>query len=439
MTWTHAQPNNLPKEITNPKESFPAEAAVPAPVRPVSVNSQPATNVTAPATTSKRVAFDRFRNFEALPPETKALVRSTQIGMEWLFRFHQPHGRFLPGFLPAVNLIMEGDHPLRQALATFVLARAARFTGDERYLARANQAILTLLSDTMVDPAQPGVRFPAQRSIVCNRLGMAGFIVMAINEVTDPGADLLTKSEELCAFIQRQQRQDGSLSYADEQGEDGLLVEPDGVNQFPGPALYGLILSQRLSPRAWKVEVVRKGIGYYQKWFPAHPNPTMVPWMTAACCEAYLQTKENIFCEFAFQMNDWLLASQYEHQTRTAMRRQWSGGFMGFEKGKFVESVPTIDSARYAQSLADCCRMIRQMASPDTQRYDRYRLATLRASEFLATLQFDETNTQHITAKYRFWMVGGYHPTYFDGNLRVDQSACGVSAMIQLLVSGLDR
>ena len=173
------------------------------------------------------------------------MVRSTQIGMEWLFRYNQANGKFLHGYLPAVNQPMDGDHPLRQALATFVLARAARFTGDERYTARANQAILTLLSETMMDPNQPGVRFPAQRSIVCNRLAMAGFLVMAINEVPDPALDLLAKSEQLCAFIHRQQREDGSLSYTDDPTDNSRTFDPDGVNRYPGPALYGLMLSQR--------------------------------------------------------------------------------------------------------------------------------------------------------------------------------------------------
>ncbi len=186
------------------------------------------------------------------------------------------------------------------------------------------------------------------------------------------------------------------------------------------------------------METERKAIGFYQKWFKDHPNPALVPWMTATCCEAFQRTKENLFCDAAFQMNDWLTTSQYK-PSLDPTRRQWLGGFMRFENGKFVESVPTIESALYAQSLADCCQMIRQMPTPDTQRYDRYRIAGLRAAQFLSTLQFTESNTLHIATNYRLWLVGGFHPTSSDGNLRVDQSAGAVSALIQLLTSGVDQ
>ena len=45
----------------------------------------------------------------------KQVEYSMGRGAEWLFRMNTVKGRFLPGFLPAVNAVMEGDSYLRQA------------------------------------------------------------------------------------------------------------------------------------------------------------------------------------------------------------------------------------------------------------------------------------------------------------------------------------
>src|SRR5262249_34344371 len=156
---------------------------------------------------------------------------------------------------------MEGDHYLRQAGAAFALARAARFTGDARYAARATQAVLALLGDTTTDPADPQARYTALPTASVNRLGAAGLLVLAIHELPSPQADLLAKSEELCNFIRKQQRPDGSLACAD----DGKAAEdPDGVNYYPGEALYGLMRSQQHAPAAWKTDAVRKALAHYR-------------------------------------------------------------------------------------------------------------------------------------------------------------------------------
>ena len=93
---------------------------------------------------------------------------------------------------------------------------------------------------------------------VARKLG----IDVAINLITDPswtveqfelpspGEDLLQQSEQLCAFIGRQQRPDGSLSYLDvdlarQSGTPGVAEDPDGINYYPGEALYGLMRSQQ--------------------------------------------------------------------------------------------------------------------------------------------------------------------------------------------------
>src|SRR5205823_8357859 len=88
------------------------------------------------------------RDLTKLAPLAQQMYLCAQRGGEWLFRVHQPTGRFLPGWLPDLNQPVETDHYLRQAGATLALARTARYFHDERYTARARQAMLTLLADT---------------------------------------------------------------------------------------------------------------------------------------------------------------------------------------------------------------------------------------------------------------------------------------------------
>jgi hypothetical protein len=138
-------------------------------------------------------------------------------------------------------------------------------------------------------------------------------------------------------------------------------------------------------------------------------------------------------------MNDWLCGLQYVDATNPR-QALWRGGFKKVANGRIELTAPGIESALYAQSLADCCRLIRQMPAPaDVPRYDRYRAALLSALNFVSTLQFTESNTLHFSQEYREFLVGGFHPTQIDGNLRIDQGAAAVSAFVQFFVSGADK
>ncbi len=226
-------------------------------------------------------------------PLQKQMYLSASRGADWLARANRSDGRFVYGYLPALKTNLEGDHYLRQVGAAIALAREARFTGNERHAAIARQAVLTLLLDTTVDPQEPGVvaasfsegpasegktkspvtvRHTTLPSTMVNRLAAAGLLILAINELPSPGEDLLQQSEQLCAFIGQQQRADGSLSYTDAQAavpaEPAAIGEdPDGINYYPGEALYGLMRSQQRRPAAWKTSLVRKAAAYYVAWW----------------------------------------------------------------------------------------------------------------------------------------------------------------------------
>jgi hypothetical protein len=387
-------------------------------------------------------------------PLQKQMYLSASRGADWLARANRSDGRFVYGYLPALKANLEGDHYLRQVGAAVALAREARFTGNERHAAIARQTVLTLLLDTTIDTqsrlsataasSDPGVstegktpmanRYTTFPSILVNRLAAAGLLVLAINELPSPGEDLLQQSEQLCAFIGQQQRADGSLCYNDAQPDTppepaAIAEDPDGINYYPGEALYGLMRSYQRRPAAWKTSAVRKALNYYFPWWRAHKNMALVPWHTAAYAEAFLLTKDQAFADAVNEMSDWICSLQYV--SLDPRHPFWAGGFMSWVDGKPAPTVPQVSSASYAEGLAEACRLAREIG--DVTRYKRYRESLERALQFLATLQYSDATTQHFADWYRPTLLGGFFASHQDGNLRIDYTQHAVCAMVQYL------
>jgi hypothetical protein len=384
------------------------------------------------------------RDLTKLSPLTRQVHLCAQRGGEWLFRMNQPTGRFLPGWRPAVAQPVEDDHFVRQAGAALALARAATYFRNEGYAARARQAVLTLLAETGADPRDPHARCTQLPSSVCNRLGAAGQLLAAIHELPAPADDLLAQGEQLARFIYRQQRPDGSLAYTDAPDEAG---DPDGVNHYPGLALYGLMRSLAHTPRAmkpqdqaWKFDLARKALAHYRAWWREHRHPAFAAAMIPACAELYLaskdRTKDAAAAEFCFEMADWLCSLQYVQLD--PRHPHWAGGFQAFAEGRPVPSPPRAADAAYVAALVEAGRVTRQV--PDLDRYPRYRDAAGRGAQFLATLQFTEANTQHFAPEYRQqYLLGGFHAANQDGDLRLDDTRQAVAALVQYLAGLPDQ
>jgi hypothetical protein len=385
----------------------------------------PAASPSLSLTASPALTHGSPRRFSKLDAFAKEMLVSCQRGGEWMFRINNAKGHFVYGYVPSLASALDGDNYLRQAGAAFALARASRVLGEERYAARATQAILTLLDDTI--PTANETRHTLLPSTILNRLGSAGLLVLAINELPAPQPDLLDKSEQMCNWIRRQARADGSLRCNDVN--DANNDDADSVNEYPGLALYAVLRSQKHRPAQWKTELARKAIAYYRAWWKAHRSMAFVPWQTAAYTEAYVQTKESVFAEFVYEMNDWLCGLQYDQLD--PRRPLWNGGFMKWADGKAIDAAPTIDSAMYAEGLAEARRAAH--AGSDATRYQHYTDVLHRSLQFLSRLQYTDANTQHFEEWYRPRLVGGFHASTQDGNLRIDYTQHALSALATYL------
>jgi hypothetical protein len=407
LSLTRGQDSRMPPTTT---PVVPATYTEPAPPAPM-----PAPAVPTPT-----------RVVSKLNDTQKQALVTAQRGAMWLCRMNAPSGRFCYGYLPALNRPMEGDNYFYQVAAAATLARAARLTGNRDCEARAAQAILLLLEETIADPKDATVRYTSLPSIARNRLAAVGLLVGAIHELPTPQADLLERSDQLCNFIRRQARPNGSLCTSD-LGDDGkpLAESPEATNECPGVALYGLMLSQRQRPAAWKTDVVRKAVAYYHPWWKANKNTVFIPAQTATYTEAYLLTKEPAFAACVVEMNDWLCGLQYE-APRVAW---WFGGFKGWKDGHESEEAPSIACAVYGESLANACRVAYETA--DVNRHKRYTAALERTVLFVSSLQYTLANTRHFDAPYRELLSGGFYATQQDGNLRLDYTQQAVAALLQ--------
>jgi SAM-dependent methyltransferase len=362
----------------------------------------------------------------------KEIYFSGQRGSEWLQRANCYDGRFVYCHVPALRSPLEPDGFMQEATAASALARASRYYGDDKAAALARQAVLTLLKiDTALeDPKNPTIRGCTLPSGMVNRFAAVAVLVQAIHDLPDPAADLLNDSEQLCNYLRRAQRPDGSFACSD-NGPDGKpgADDNDTINLYSGEALYALVRSQQQRPAPWKTDAVRKALTFYQARWRAGKNMVLVPRHTAAYAEAYHQTKEQACADFVFEMNDWLCGFQFAQLD--PLHPLWLGGFMSCVEGRPAPTSPTAASAVYIASLAEAVRVAR--LAGDAKRFDRYKESLERGLQFLVTLQYSDANTQHFAEWYRPALVGGFHTSHTDGNLRLDCTQEAVRAVMGYL------
>lgn len=348
-----------------------------------------------------------------LGPLARQMFFNARRGTEWLFRANRPDGRFVDGLRPELNAAFIDTHYLRQLAAARSLAEAALYFKEERYAARARQAVLALLLETSLDPADGTSRQP---TLPVDRLAATGGLLAAIAALPQPGTDLLTQTDQLASYLRRQLQADGTIRL-DEPRLDAEAA-----------ALYGLIRSHQIRPAPWKLNVLRQALPPYRAAWRENKTLEAVPPQIAAFTEAYLVTQETAFAEYVFELADWLLTKQIKDiDPRTPL---WLGGF----RTGAADEPPQAVSAQYAACLVDACRAAQ--AAGDLEHYRRCRDGLERGLQFLATLQYTEANTQHFADWYRPTVLGGFFAAHQDGYLRLDFTAHALSALVGYLKLG---
>lgn len=396
---------------------------------PGSAQNPPTQPITPVKAVGAADAVGKQRDGSKLPAAAQTIFYSAHRGMDWLKLANKPDGRFVYGFLPTLRAPMDGDNFISQAGAAFALARATRYFRDERGAAVARQAILTLFEETATDAKNPTIRFTAAPPQAVNRLASHGLVVLAIHELAEPSKELLDKADQLCNYLRKLQRDDGSLmSHEGEDNKKTVMTEMDA--QCAGIALHALVRSHKHRPAQWKLDMVRKARVYYHAYWQGNKNIATVVTHTPAYAEAYVVTKEQAFAEAVFAMNDWLIGLQYREDSDSG-RKQWIGGFPRSADGKAESAFPDIWSALPGESLAEACRVAKHATDlPRGQRYERALILNL---HFVMSLQYAPLRVQHFVEPFRPAILGGFHGSHQDGNLRIDFTQHPLCAMVQYL------
>lgn len=368
------------------------------------------------------------RDGTKLPGPAQPIFYSAHRAMDWLKLANKPDGRFVYGFVPALRMPMEGDNFISQAGAAFALARSSRYFRDKHGAAVARQALLTLLLETAVDSKDPTTRYTTAPPGALNRLASNGLLILAIHEFATPGEDLLAQADQLCNYLRKMQRDDGSLMSRDGEEKKATLSEQDA--QYAGIALQAVIRSHKYRPAAWKLDLVRKARSYYQAYWQANKNVGTVVSHSPAYTEAYLLTKDQAFADAVYAMNDWLIGLQYGEDDDSS-RKHWLGGFQRIRDGKQELSVPDIWSALPAESLAEACRTAKHAG--DLPRLRRYERSLLLSLHFVMSLQYTSARTQHFVEAFRPAILGAFFGSHRDGDLRLDYTQHPLCAMVQYL------
>ncbi len=400
----------------------PTVAQSPPALLPPSITGRPVPEAVTPVAASvpKPPSLSRFQQLQNFPPETTAAVLGMRAGAEWLAKRQQPQGRFLFGVNPALRTPIDGDSDYRQALAAWSVCQAANFTADEKLTACGAQAALGLLALTK-DEAE--CRTPMLSPKGGNPVGFAAALALAIYSLPTADAKLFAEAEKLCGYIRKQVQADGTISCGSDE------------NVYPGLALQALAASRRVRPDAAKDGVLAKCLAAYRAKFKAAPHATLAGTVIPAAVEFCLETKDTNAAATAFEMADWLCATQ--HGKADSQHVLWAGAFRTDNSASPTE--PGFESAHAARGLAAACQLIRQ-GVPDLTRYAKYRPATVEALAFTRGLQFTVDNTGHFTTDFRTqYLLGGVRTALTDGNIRADATALAGLAFQRFLESGAEQ
>jgi hypothetical protein len=147
------------------------------------------------------------------------------------------------------------------------------------------------------------------------------------------------------------------------------------------------------------------------------------PWRILALHEAFKTSSEKPYAELAFELADRLSAMQYDQID--PRKPAWYGG-MKTLSAQGVELMPGVMSCILAESFAVAC--LTAQLSADSARHDKYMQRLAQALQFSQTIQYTESNAIHFAEWFRPRVLGGFHNSPQDGDLRLDYTSHCVAA-----------
>ncbi|HQR09645.1 MAG TPA: hypothetical protein PLN21_22675 [Gemmatales bacterium] len=353
---------------------------------------------------------------ENMHPAHKALYFTVRRGTEWLMQAQQPNGMFHQGLNVAVNTPLEAAHFYHQVEGAIALGRVSRLTLNPRYHAAAQQATLTLLASTKVDPQDPQLRYTLYPETTVNRLASAGLLLRAVHELPVPVEVRLKEAEGLAQYIRTNQQAEGRFqSQASSVQQASSNVDQDAMNLLcQGFALEGLAISQTYSPANWKSESLLKAVRAYQQQMPLVVIPNFITGLT----DTYFRTKDANCAAAVFNMADALCNVQQQVEPGKVA---WVGGFMTTSSKTATMPPLSGESARCVSALCDAYRVAKQAG--DAARAERYRQCASMGVQFVVSLQYTGVGVEHFAESYQPRVLGAFRASVGEGVIRLQDTA----------------
>ena len=236
----------------------PPAATPTAPPRPLAnVPSSPA------PTKARETPLANFEPLAAFPQHTQIALRAELLGAKWMTRMNQPQGRFLYRLQPRPATADPG-RPRPEAGSRCAGAGPGREVLRRRETGRHGEPGDPGLARGHED--RPGRSESAacrcHSSPVCNRVGFAAVLALAIYELPAADAKLVAEAERLCDFLHKQCRGDGSVNYTEGPSDDPGKTRPGGNERVSGRWRCTRSMARnRIQPAAWKARRREAGDG----------------------------------------------------------------------------------------------------------------------------------------------------------------------------------
>ena len=415
-----------------PPASHPPEAtpqASPVPAAPVATN--PATRPPQPPPLSS-AAKEPARDLSKLGTLQKEMLFSCQRGADWLYRDERNQGP-IPVRLSAGPKDRDGGRSLSTA------GRRRLRPGSRRALPRRGALRRALHTGHPGSARRHRPRFrPSRRAGIrpCPRRSSTASAPRACSSWPStscrPRSPTCWRSPSNCAtgFAVRPAPTARCAATTSRTTTRRKPTTADSVNEYPGLALYAVLRSQKHRPAAWKTEMVRKAAAYYRAWWKDASQPGLRSGADSGLGRG-LRADKGAGLRRVRLRNERLAVRPAVRSDRPAppalvrwvheLGGRQGGGCRADHRLGGVRREPG-GGVPGGREPAPIWRVI--SATPR---------AWSAVCSFYVRLQYTDANTQHFAEWYRPRLVGGFHASTQDGNLRIDYTQHALSALVAYL------
>lgn len=345
------------------------------------------------------------------PPILKRIDAANRLARAWLVANLQPDSLFLYHLDPATGQVSEADNPVRQLMASRLLAEISR--ADKSLRPRHRMNVTCVLAHWYRQSGDIGwIEYEDYSKLGANAMALRTLVVSPFAGEYADRARALARGIEVC------QNPDGSFNAWYIRPE----VVPDedrSLKFYSGEAILALMEYHAASGDTIALRVARRAAGFYRVEYVDRRTenyyPACVPWITMAYARLYDLTGDPGWAAAIGVLTDTLLTMQ--DTTRVV------GRFYNPATPQFGRPHAASDGV-YTEGLAWAMEAARRAG--DRPRAARYRRALERALEYLFDQQYREPRPGWKAPPERY--VGALRTGVGNPALRLDNTQHAIDA-----------